>query len=116
MMATESRTAALHDLKTRIGGIATAFVSRNGLVLSADLPEAVYAETFAVMCDAIFGAATTADGELNHSGPERIMIEGCDSKSVIVRSGDDALLVALVNASEDYGKVLSETTKFATLR
>ena len=37
MIATESVAAVLTDLKSRIGGIATALVSRNGLVLFADL-------------------------------------------------------------------------------
>jgi len=42
MMATGNVGAVVKDLKTRIGGIATALVSRDGLVLYADVPTGVY--------------------------------------------------------------------------
>lgn len=115
MMATGNVGAVIRDLKTRIGALATALVSRDGLVLYADVPAGVYTETFAIMCATILGAAATANTELNRSPPERIVIEGNDSKTIIVGSGKKALLVAVVDQSVDTTKVLAEVIKVADL-
>lgn len=115
MIATESVAAVLTDLKSRIGGIATALVSRNGLVLFADLPEGAFAETFAIMSATILGAATTAYQELNRAGPQRIVVAGPDSTCVITESGENTLLVAVVAGSADPLSVVTEMGKFADL-
>ena len=114
-MATGNVGTVIKDLKQRIAGIATALVSRDGLVLYADVPAGVYTETFAIMCATILGAAATANTELSRSPPERIVIEGHDSKTIIVGSGKKALLVAVVDQSADAQKVLAEALKVAEL-
>lgn len=115
MMAAGNVGAVIKDLKSRISGIATALVSRDGLVLYADVPAGVYTETFAIMCATILGAAATANTELNRAPPDRILIEGNDSKTIIVGSGKKALLVAVVDQSADVPRVLAEVTKVAEL-
>jgi predicted regulator of Ras-like GTPase activity (Roadblock/LC7/MglB family) len=115
MMAAESVDAVLRDLKTRVGGIAAALVSRNGLVLFADLPEGVVAENLAVMYATILGASTTANSELGRVKAERIVIEGPDTKAVLVESGENALLVVVVDASASAERTLGEATNFAEL-
>jgi uncharacterized protein len=115
MMATGNVGAVIKDLKTRISGIAAALVSRDGLVLYADVPAGVYTETFAIMCATILGAAATANTELNRAPPEKIVIEGNDSKTIIVGSGKKALLVAVVDHSADANRVLAEVGKVAEL-
>src|SRR5579864_5048908 len=115
MMATGNVGTVSKDLKQRSGGIATALVSRDGLVLYADVPAGVYTETFAIMCATILGAAATANTELNRAAPERIVVDGNDSKTIIVGSGKKALLVAVVDQSADVTKVLAEVTKVAEL-
>ncbi len=113
MMATGNVGAVIKDLKSRISGIATALVSRDGLVLYADVPAGVYTETFAIMCATILGAAATANTELNRSPPERIVVDGPDSKTIIVGSGKKALLVAVVDQTADVARVLAEVAKVA---
>ncbi len=115
MMATGNVGTVIKDLKARVGGTATALVSRDGLVLYADVPPGVYTETFAIMCATILGAAATANTELNRSPPERIVIEGSDSKTIIVGSGKKALLVAVVDRTADVTKVLEEVGKVADI-
>ncbi|MGC2035508.1 MAG: roadblock/LC7 domain-containing protein [Thermoplasmata archaeon] len=115
MMATGNVGTVIRDLKARISAIATALVSRDGLVLYADVPSGVYTETFAIMCATILGAAATANTELNRAPPERIVIEGNDSKTIIVGSGKKALLVAVVDQSSETAHVLSEVGKVAEL-
>ncbi|HZY92376.1 MAG TPA: roadblock/LC7 domain-containing protein [Thermoplasmata archaeon] len=115
MMATGNVGAVIKDLKSRISGIAVSLVSRDGLVLYADVPAGVYTETFAIMCATILGAAATANTELNRAPPEKIVIEGNDSKTIIVGSGKKALLVAVVDQSADANRVLQEVGKVAEL-
>jgi predicted regulator of Ras-like GTPase activity (Roadblock/LC7/MglB family) len=115
MMALSNAGAAVRDLNRRICGIATALVSRDGQVLYAELPEGAYAETFAIMCATTLGAAVTANMELHRAAPERIVVEGRDSTTIIVGSGRRALLVALVDKTADTGRVVDELTKFADL-
>ncbi len=115
MMAAGNVGAVIKELKGRIGGIATALVSRDGLVLYADVPSGVYTETFAIMCATILGAAATANTELNRSPPERIVVDGADSKTIIVGSGKKALLVAVVDQSADIDRVLGDVTKVADM-
>jgi predicted regulator of Ras-like GTPase activity (Roadblock/LC7/MglB family) len=114
-MATGNVGTVVKDLKTRIAGVAAALVSRDGLVLFADVPAGVYTETFAIMCATILGAAATANTELNRAPPERIIIEGNDSKTIIVGSGKKALLVAVVDKTADVAHVLEEVGKVAEL-
>jgi uncharacterized protein len=114
-MATGNVGAVIKDLKGRIDGLATALVSRDGLVLYADVPAGVYTETFAIMCATILGAAATANTELNRAPPDRIVVEGNDSRTIIVGSGKKALLVAVVDQSADVPKVLGEVAKVAEL-
>ncbi|MFI5417703.1 MAG: roadblock/LC7 domain-containing protein [Candidatus Lutacidiplasmatales archaeon] len=114
-MATGNVGSVIKDLKGKINGVAAALVSRDGLVLYADVPAGVYTETFAIMCATILGAAATANTELNRSPPERIVIEGTDSKTIIVGSGKKALLVAVVDQSADAARTLGEVMKVAEL-
>ena len=115
MMAAGNVGGVIKDLKARINGIATALVSRDGLVLYADVPAGVYTETFAIMCATILGAAATANTELNRAAPERIVVEGNDSRTIIVGSGKKALLVAVVDQTSDVPKVLAEVVKVAEM-
>ncbi|MGP8077131.1 MAG: roadblock/LC7 domain-containing protein [Thermoplasmata archaeon] len=113
MMATGNVGTVIKDLNTRIEGMATALVSRNGSVLFADVPAGIYTETFAIMCATIFGASATANTEFNRMPPKQIIIEGRDSTTVIVGRGEKALLIAVVDKPADVTKVLGEVVKLA---
>jgi predicted regulator of Ras-like GTPase activity (Roadblock/LC7/MglB family) len=115
MLATANVGSVIKDLKTRVAGIATALVSRDGTVLFADLPSGIYAETFATMCATMFGAAATANAELNLGPAERLITQGGGTLTIIARSGTKALLVAVVSIPADLTAVLEEVHRFAEL-
>jgi len=115
MMASRSVGSVLHDLKERVDGLAAALVARDGTVLYAELPGNVCADTFAVMCATIVGAGVTAHGELSRSVPESIVINGSDSRTVIIARGTGPILVVVVDLSTDLSKVLAEVGKFTQL-
>lgn len=92
---------ALRELRTSLGAIAAAVVSRDGLVVSADLPEGAYADTFAIMCATMLGAASTAHSELRAGIPDRIIVESDETRTIIVGAGRKALLVTVVGRGLD---------------
>lgn len=107
-MAAEDINTVIKKLKDDLQAHACALVSRDGLVLSAEVPNGVYTETFAIMCATILGAAATANTELSRAPPEQIVVEGADSKTLIVGSGKKALLVAVVGHEADTHNSLKE--------
>ncbi|MEM3396443.1 MAG: roadblock/LC7 domain-containing protein [Thermoplasmata archaeon] len=100
-------------LKISTGAIAVAVVSRDGLVIAAEMPPGVYTETFAIMCATILGASITATSELKRATPERIVIESSDTRTIILGAGKKALLICVVDSTKDLNMVLSEMQKAA---
>jgi uncharacterized protein len=115
MMALGNAGDVIRDLNARIGGKATAIVSRNGVVLFAVVPSGVYVDTFAIMCATVLGAATAASTELHRAAPERILIEGADSTTLILGTGGKALLVSVVDRSADTAQVLQEVAQVSEM-
>jgi uncharacterized protein len=113
MMATRSAGALLADLKSHTGAIATALVSRNGLVVHAETLSGCHVETFALMCATVVGAADAASAEVGQSPPDRIVVVGGGSKLVMVPAGKQALLVAAVGGSSELRAVVAEVASLA---
>ncbi len=114
-MVAEDVNTVIKKLKEDLQAHACALVSRDGLVLSAEVPNGVYTETFAIMCATILGAAATANTELSRAPPDQIVVEGPDSKTLIVGSGKKALLVAVVNHDADTQSDLKALAKVAEM-
>jgi len=115
MMASQNVDAVLGDLKNRVGAIATALISRNGHVVHGEVPTGCHAETLAVMCATILGAAATARTEVGQAPPERIVVEGSGASLILVPAGPRALLVAAVDDSTELRTVVDQVAKFADL-
>ena len=106
--------AALRDLTGRCGALGTALASRAGLLLYADLPVATLADTFAIMCATILGAAATTAVELGRAPPSRVTVEGADGVTIIVPVGPGALLATISGRHSDLARVSGEVEAFAT--
>ncbi len=111
-MASATIRTLLEELRIRIDGTATALISRDGRVLGARMPEGVQTETFGVMCATIFGASVAGNHELNQVPPGRIIIEGADSRTLLVQSDGNALIVAVVTGSAHIPAVLDQIQRF----
>jgi len=92
---------ALRSLRQSCGAIASAVISRDGLIIAADLPEGVSMETFAIMCATLIGAASTANSELRVGTPLHVTVESEDAKMVVVGAGRKALIVAVIGRKGD---------------
>lgn len=85
-----------------IDGIeASAVVSRNGLLVSANMPNGQDAETIAALTATMMGAAETALSELNKGNISQIIVESDMVKVVCVDMGKRALLVLSMHSSTE---------------
>ncbi len=101
------------DLKN-LGGIeACAIASRDGLLMSSDMPDGIIGETFAAMSATMLGAAETATTELDKGLPSRIIVESENGKLVCMGAGPKALLVVMTNPDAGLGLILVEVEKTA---
>jgi predicted regulator of Ras-like GTPase activity (Roadblock/LC7/MglB family) len=89
-------------------------VSRDGVVIEADLPGSPEeTEAFAAMAAAMLGAAETATSELRQGVPRRVIMEVGDRRIVEVGAGPAALLVAVLGAGIQLTKALAEIDRAA---
>jgi len=95
----------LGDLK-KVGGItASAVVTRDGLLVAADVIGEVDAE-FAAMTATMTGAAETAMSEIQAGSLDRVIVEGEKAKIISVGAGPTSLLVVLAASDAPLGLVL----------
>jgi uncharacterized protein len=92
---------ALRALRQSNGAIASAVVSRDGLVIASDVPEGVSNETFGIMCATLLGAASTANSELRIGTPIHVTVETEDAKMLVVGAGRKALIVTVIGRKGD---------------
>ena len=104
---------ALRALRESCGAIASAIISRDGLVIAADLPEGVSMDTFAIMCATLIGAASTANSELRVGTPQSVVVECEDAKMVVVGAGRKALVVTVISRKNDESVAKKELLKLA---
>ncbi|NIA03410.1 MAG: roadblock/LC7 domain-containing protein [Nitrospirae bacterium] len=94
---------------------ASAVVSRDGLLINANIPEGVKADTFAAMAATMLGAAETATLELDKGLPNRVIVESKNGRLVCMGSGPRGLLVILSKSDTSLGLILVELEKAASL-
>lgn len=105
----------LLGLRDCCGAVASAVVTRDGLVIAADVPPGTFVETFAIMCATMLGAAVTSNNELRRGSPERITIEGEGTKTYILAGGRKALAVAVTDGITDDERVFRELKAIVSL-
>ena len=102
----EQLETVLSGLK-KIGGIrSSAVISRDGLVIAADLSKNVNADTFAAMSAAMQGAAETAISEMKQGEINQIIIDSSNGKMISIGAGKNAILVILTDPEINLGLVL----------
>lgn len=92
---------ALRALRQDFNALASAIVSRDGLIMAGDIPEDASSETFGIMCATLLGAASTAHSELRIGTPLGLMVESEESMMIVVGAGRKALIVAVVPREAD---------------
>ncbi|MFH1328759.1 MAG: roadblock/LC7 domain-containing protein [Candidatus Bathyarchaeota archaeon] len=92
----------------KVGGItASAAVTRDGLLITSDIPEgSTDAETFAAMTATMVGAAETASIEVKAGEFSRVIVESSAGKLISLGAGSRALLVVLTAQKASLGLVL----------
>lgn len=103
----------ISGLKKLDGIEACAIASRDGLLISSDMPEGVVPEVFAAMSATMLGAAETATNELGKGFPSRLIVESKDGRLICMGAGSKALIVVMTGDDATLGLVLIEITKVA---
>lgn len=88
----------LRDMR-QDGARSSAIISRDGLVIAADVEPDALVDTFAIMCATLMGAAVTANMELNRRPPELVTVESEDGKMLIMNAGRKAVVVSVLEKS-----------------
>lgn len=110
-MSVEDLDRVLIDMKRAADIRALAIVSREGILVAADMPPDVHAETFAAMAAIMLGAAETAALELNEAAPDRLIVETDSGKLVVSGAGERMMLVALIQSGAGLGHVIVEMSR-----
>lgn len=92
---------------------AAAVINRDGAIVASDLPPAVSAETFSIMCAAILGAGMTASTELHHPPPHRVLLESEEATILIQEVGRRAMVVLVVSAERSLANLEGIIGRFA---
>ncbi|HUL62304.1 MAG TPA: roadblock/LC7 domain-containing protein [Methanocella sp.] len=90
---------------------AVAIVSRDGVLVAADMPPGVHAETFAAMAAIMLGAAETAALEIEMAMPDRLIVETDEGKLLVAGAGERMMLVALADAKAGLSHVIVEMNR-----
>jgi predicted regulator of Ras-like GTPase activity (Roadblock/LC7/MglB family) len=93
MLTRESVEPILTELKKSGKVDATAVVSRDGILIGAEIPPEVHGETFAIMSATMLGAAITANSELNKNMPSKVLVESDDGVTIVAGAGINSILV-----------------------
>ncbi len=112
MLADVRVYAPIPELKSRLDAIAVALVSEDGQMLQSALPTGVYADSFAVMCATIVGAAATVSSDLKRTPPDHIVIRGPDFTTILARYDRSRLLATVVGPGADVEKVVGLVDEF----
>lgn len=103
----------VRELRLRLGALAAALVSRDGQVVCAEMPPGAYAETFGIMSATLLGAATTLGAELGKVGADRVVVQGPDSRAVVLKVDASTLLVAVIDAAAEVQDAVTEMERSA---
>jgi len=98
----------LKELKSKGDIEAGAIVSRDGLLIAADISQNFNAEAFAAMTATMLGSAETATSEMSKGVPDRVIVESNDGKIIARGAGFKALLVVMTGPKANLGLILLE--------
>ena len=90
----------LQEIKKHEGVDATAVVSRDGILVGAEIPPEVHGETFAIMSATMLGAAITANSELNKNMPSKVIVESDDGFTIVAGAGINSILVVSAKGTD----------------
>ncbi len=90
---------------------AIAIASREGILVTSDMPPGVHAETFAAMAAIMLGAAETAALEMDIATPDRLIVETDEGRLVVAGAGERMMLVVLADIRAGLGHVIVEMNR-----
>ncbi|CAJ35759.1 roadblock/LC7 domain-containing protein [Methanocella arvoryzae] len=111
MSPVEEVRRVIADLRRTGGFRALAVVSREGILVSSEIPGDAHPETFAAMSAVMLSAAETAYIEIGQAIPDRLIVETDEGKLIIMGAGERSMLVALADAKAGLGHLTVEMNR-----
>ena len=107
--------AVLKDLMSAAGGdiLGCGLVRADGLPVVSIFSAGIDERRAAAMGATALGTATRLCGELDRGAPRRLMIEGEKGNVVIMRAGEELLLIALSSENPNLGLIFMELERAA---
>jgi len=93
MLTRDNMEPVISELRKAAKLEAVAIVSRDGILIAADIPPEVHGETFAIMSATMLGAAITANSELGMNMPSMVTVGSDDGTTIVAGAGMNSLLV-----------------------
>ncbi len=106
MTTMDALDKTLSDLHNKTTIEVSAIVSRNGVLISANAP--TDAKTFAAMAATMLGAAEITSEGLDRGVPDRMIVESCHGRLIVVGAGKKMLLAVMTKPDTNLGMVLAE--------
>ena len=104
----EQLERALSRLAKRKGVVASAIVSRDGLLMADGGDSGVSPELFAAVGAAILSSTEGVASKLDGGIPERVIVESKSSKILTARAGPNAVLVEIARREASLDSIVSE--------
>ncbi|MEW5760137.1 MAG: roadblock/LC7 domain-containing protein [Candidatus Thermoplasmatota archaeon] len=107
----------LETIKKVSGVENVAVITMDGTVMGSDLSPTLHSETFGIMCATMFGAAVTANAEIERPLPNRIVSESDKGILVINHATSDLLIVVnckLDTSFSELGKEIEKSIKMVS--
>jgi predicted regulator of Ras-like GTPase activity (Roadblock/LC7/MglB family) len=105
-MRTEVVEKGLRELREGNPAVHWAIMSRDGVVMHAELPDGVHHETFAIMCATMLGAALTLNSEFPEGDVERIIVEAGRYRVIVIGLDLERLMAIIVPRNMDLSSLL----------
>ncbi len=96
----------MKDLREGNPAVYWAIAARDGVTLSAELPDGVHSETFGIMCATLLGAAHTLNSEFPEGDVERVIVEAGRYRVMVMGLDGEILLALIVPRNMDLSSLL----------
>lgn len=104
----------LTDLKNEEKVESAVIATRDGLLMAANVPPEINADTFSAMCATMVGAAEIATVDFGKGTPKTIVVELDNGRMLATGSGKNTLLVVLTAHDAKLGLILVKLEKCAS--
>ncbi|MDI6888398.1 MAG: roadblock/LC7 domain-containing protein [Methanocellales archaeon] len=104
---------ALADLKAMKGIRASAIITRDGLLVTGNVPPEMHVESFAAMAATMSSAAEVSMSELGQGIPKHVIAKSDDARIITMGAGLKTLLVVIADPATKLDPIIGKMKEAA---